>query len=179
MLEAIKLRAKERLIEISNAPGYYKWWASKEEFDFMLKKLDVNYENIKDAIETRNDLYCIYIGIAVKESVRERLNWHINDRHTTSQIKHGTLSTLRQSISSIVVQNQHDKKSTDDFINKLYVEYYYSKNKIKSDEAKKELHKAEVELLSEHLYILNIKDNAHPLAYSIKKKLKLLRKISK
>jgi len=107
------------------------------------------------------------------------LNWHVNDKHTESSVKYGTLSTLRQSIASIVVHNQYDKKATDNFIDKLEVEYFLNDNPIKSIDAKNELTDIEKQLLQEHLRILNIRDNNHPCAKEIKKELKRLRKISK
>ena len=73
------------------------------------------------------------------ESIRDRLNWHINDTHTETRVKYGTLSTLRQSIASIIAHNQYDKKATDDFIDKLEVEYFFNEQPIKSANAKNEL----------------------------------------
>lgn len=179
MTKASLLRNKDNLLLISNLPGYYKWWAKKTELDLILNNLNVQSQIIENAIETKEDLFCIYVGIAAKESVRSRLNWHINDSHTKSRVENGTLSTLRQSISSIIARNQYDKNATDSFIDKLYVEYFYSNNPIKSEAAKKELHNIEIHLLAEYLRILNIQDNHHPLSERIKYELKKLRKESK
>ena len=182
MIDAKDLRSKVNLSKIPNdKPGYYKWWAKKEQLDVLLKELDVQFKDIEQYLEQDkdNDLYCIYIGIAVKESIRARLNWHINDRHSASQVKHGTLSTLRQSIASIVAHNQYDKVATNNFIDLLKVEYYEFGYPIKSEIAKKEIHKIELDLLAKHLYILNIQENNFPQAKPIKTKLKQLRKSSK
>ena len=102
MINAVKLRDKSEIKKIENKPGYYKWWAKKEEFDLILDKLNVNYETIKNSIEIKDDLYCIYVGIAVKESIGDRLNWHVDNKHSISKVKHGFLSTFRNSISSII-----------------------------------------------------------------------------
>ena len=179
MLEAKKLRENTWLIKIDAVPGYYKWWAHKAELDTILSALNVNFADICDALETKDDMFCIYVGIAVKESVRERLNWHVNDKHTESQVRNGTLSTLRQSIASIVAQNQRDKTATNAFIDKLSVEWFYSVHPIKSLQASDELHKIERTLLAEHLYVLKIQEKAQPLAAPVKRKLKRLRKASK
>ena len=77
MISAKQLREK---IDIENKLGYYKWWAQKEEFDILLEKLDINIDDIKNSLEIKDNLYCIYVGIAVNESVGDRLNWHINDK---------------------------------------------------------------------------------------------------
>ena len=122
MIEAEKLRNKAVLNNVSVRPGYYKWWAKKAELDVILSALNAETPEITAALEEKEGLYCIYVGIAVKESLRKRLDWHVNDKHTASKVKNGTLSTLRQSIASIVAHNQYDKKATDAFIDKLYVE---------------------------------------------------------
>ena len=179
MIQARTLRNKEALRKISNLPGYYKWWAAQSELDVILKALNIQFSDIENALEIKDGLYCIYVGIAVKESVRARLDWHVNDKHTASQVLNGTLSTLRQSISSIVSGNQFDKESTDNFIDKLYIEYFYCNEPIKSETAKIKLHETEKQLLTEYLRVLNIQENHHPLSIPIKIALKELRKQSK
>lgn len=151
MIKAKLLRNKENLNAISPLPGYYKWWALKSELEVILNVLNIQLSEIENALEFKDGMYCIYVGIAVKESVRNRLNWHVNDNHSAFQVMNGTLSTLRQSISSIIVKNQYDKESTDSFIDKLYVEWFYSTNPIKSEAARNELHKVEKELLADYL----------------------------
>ena len=184
MLRAKDLRKTEQgLTKIQlnpqKAPGYYKWWASKKEFSFLLSELGGNFAKVVDSVEQKDGMYCIYVGIAVKESVQSRINWHINDKHTEKRVQNGILSTLRKSISSIVAKNQYAKQETNDFIDKLKVEVFYSNNKIKSPEAKMELESIEKRLMKNQLFILNIRDNVHPLCVDIKKKLSALRKSSK
>lgn len=179
MLKASTLRNKTELQKIPAAAGYYKWWCEKAELDVILNALAIDFSDIQQAIERKDNLYCVYVGIAAKESVRARLNWHVNDKHTASRVKNGTLSTLRQSIASVVAKNQYDKEATDAFIDKLYVEWFCIDSPIKSAEAKAKLYSVERNLLFDRLRILNIKDNLHPLAEPIKFKLKLLRKNSK
>ncbi len=78
---------KEKLQNIPNKAGYYKWWINKKDLNIILLKLKVNFEDIKDYIETKNNLYSIYVDISVKESVRSRINWHVNDKHTKSHVE--------------------------------------------------------------------------------------------
>ena len=180
IIEANKLRNKCDLLNIPNdRPGYYKWWAYESELHIILSALDVNESDVLPYIEQKNGLYSIYVGIAAKESIRKRLDWHVNDKHTSNRVENGTLSTMRQSISSVVAHNQYDKKSTDEYIDKLKVEWFTVDAMIKSHEAKEGLSKIELTLMSEHLYVLNIKDNSFPQAALIKKKLSALRKESK
>lgn len=177
-IQASLLRIKENLKRISDKPGYYKWWAKKEDVEILLEKLDVDitFEDIESDIEKKEDmdLYCIYIGIAEKESIRNRLNWHVNQGHKFSAIKSGYLSTLRQSLSSLLSHNQKDEEVTNQFIDKLYIEYFEI-----TEEAEGELRKIEKEAMEKYLYILNIQGNHHPKVGEIKKKLKELRKAGK
>lgn len=177
-IQASLLRIKENLKRISDKPGYYKWWAKKEDVEILLEKLDVDitFEDIESDIEKKEDmdLYCIYIGIAEKESIRNRLNWHVNQGHKQSAIKSGYLSTLRQSLSSLLSQNQKDEEATNQFIDNLYIEYFEV-----AGEDKKELREIEKKEMGKHLYILNIHGNRHSKVGEIKKKLKELRKAGK
>lgn len=177
-IQASLLRIKENLKRISDKPGYYKWWAKKEDVEMLLEKLDVDmtFEDIESDIEKKEDmdLYCIYIGIAERESIRNRLDWHVNQGHKQSAIKSGYLSTLRQSLSSILSQNQKDEEVTNQFIDNLYIEYFEV-----AGEDKKELREIEKKEMEKHLYILNIHGNRHAKVGEIKKKLKELRKAGK
>ncbi len=180
IIKAKELRNKDVLNTISDSkPGYYKWWSPIEALEIILKELDTSFEDIKPYLETKDELYCIYVGIAVKESLRDRLNWHVNQKHRESAVRSGTLSTLRQTISSIVAHDQYNEDRTNEFIDLLTIEYFELPLKIKSDEASEEIHRIEHELLSSHLRVLNIQENSHPNANNIKRKLKELRKMSK
>lgn len=178
MINASSLRNPEELKKISSQPGYYKWWVSKTELHFILKTINVPFSEIENALETKDDFFCVYVGIA-KKSLRQRLNWHVNDPHTAQRVESGRLSTLRQTIASLVSHNQYDKVSTDVFIDRMLIEYFYIDCQIKLDVVKTELHKIETSLMSEYLRILNIQDNHHSLSKLSKNKLKQLRKESK
>ncbi len=180
ILEARLLRNREHLSTVSDTkPGYYKWWATYKALDILLRKLDVDFSNISPVLEKKDCLYCIYVGIAVKESLRRRLNWHINQKHTDSAVKNGALSTLRQTISSVVAHDQYNEQETNKFIDLLKIEYFELPYEIRSAEAKQEIHKIERELMSSSLRILNIQENHHLQANEIKTKLRKIRKNSK
>lgn len=167
MIEAKSLRDKDNLKKIDAKPGYYKWWAHKLELKEILAKLGLKFNAVEKAIEKKKDLYCIYVGIT-RSSLRMRLNWHINDAHSLKRVENGRLSTLRKTVSSIVAEDQSDKKSTNEFIDKLQVEYFY--------EDKKRVKEIENMLINDKLRVLNIQDNHHLLAEKSVKALKTLRK---
>lgn len=179
-IQAILLRDINNLSQIPNdKPGYYKWWATRKDFEELARKLGTDFASLEPYIEKEDDLYCIYVGIAAKESIRSRLNWHVNDPHTQNRVKSGTLSTLRQSISSLIAGNQSKKKETNDFIDRLTIEYFIIDKTIRSKEASEELDKIERDLMHNKLYILNIKDNKHAKSKQIIRELKQARKESK
>ncbi len=184
LIPALFLRDSRYLKQISNdRPGYYKWWAKKEDVEMLLEKLgvDVTFEDIESDIEKKEglDLYCIYIGIAVNESIRNRLNWHVNQRHSPSAVNSGFLSTLRQSLSSILSHDQMNEEVTNQFIDKLYIEYFIDENDIRSSKAKEKIREIEKKAMKNHLYILNIQGNNHSQARKIKKILRKIRKAGK
>lgn len=180
MIDAHDLRNRDNLLKIPNdKPGLYTWWAEEKDFQYLLERLGVAKDDIDEYVIKENGLYCIYVGIAVNESIRSRLNWHVNDSHTSSRVKHGTLSTLRQSISSLVLRNQYDKEGTDRFIDKLKIDFTVYDSPIKCCKSKASIGDKEREMLRKNLFILNIKDNNHPCAIDIKRKLKQIRKESK
>ena len=180
-INAKELRDIDKLNNIpSDKPGYYKWWARESDLKFILKNLGKEFEDMKAFFEYSDDgSYCIYIGIATKESLRSRLNWHINTNSTKSNIKNRTLSTLKQSISALVCRNMADDEKTNNFIDNLYVEYFLCNCEIKSEDALKQIKEIENSHLknNDNLYILNIQENKHP--QSCAKELKALRKIAR
>lgn len=167
-------------------PGWYKWWASKEVLEKLLNSKYIEKEYLSCLLPhlTNKNIdgikyYYIYVGIAVKESIRDRLNWHINQHHTISSVKSGFLSTLRQSISSLAVGNQFDEETTNNLIDLLFVEYFPINLEIKSDEAKEKIENIEKKELSENVIPLNLKDNKNVILKDYLIELKNVRKKSK
>lgn len=187
LIEAKKLRDKENLYKISNNyPGWYKWWASEEAAKMLLNSpyISKNYwQELMPKLTTKiingNKYYYIYVGIAVKESIRARLNWHINQHHLKTSVESGFLSTLRQSISSLVAFNQYDEDATNKFIDMLIVEYYPINMAIKSKEAKDKIELIEKEELLNNMLPLNLKDNKNSMVKEYLKELGRVRKLSK
>lgn len=181
------LRSKETLRKIpSNMPGYYKWWASKESLALLLnskylkdKYLKTLLPHLTTSTYKGKKYYYIYVGIAVKESIQSRLDWHVNQHHTKSSVESGFLSTFRQSISSLVAFNQFDESATNEFIDTLLIEYYPINLPIKSNEAKEKIEKLEKTEISNHVLPINIKDNKDAMVKDFLKELKVLRKSSK
>jgi hypothetical protein len=184
---ASELRAKEkREIVPNDKPGWYRWWATSEAMKLLLNSKLLNkkyFDEILPYLTKRNDgntvLYSLYVGVAIKESIRSRLNWHINQHHTKSSVSKGFLSTFRQSVSSLIAGNQYDELATNNLIDMLLVEYVPIDFPIHSEEAKHLIEQIELTEMTERVYPLNIKDNKQPIVQSFKSELRRVRSNSK
>ena len=178
MIPACIFRDKEHLKEISNLTGYYKWWAAQSELNVILKALNIQFSDIEKALEIKDGLYCIYVGIAVKESVRARLDWHVNDHHTINAVRSGALSTFRQSLSSVLFSDQSKEQDTNSFIDRLTIHFFYFENlNSESDIDKKTIEAKETGLINQYLHILNGSKNHN--CFRAGKRLRELRMLGK
>jgi hypothetical protein len=184
---AKKLRVKDNLREVpDDRPGWYRWWASPEALKLLLNSAQLTrkyYDELLPHLQKQtgknSDWHSLYVGVAIKESIRRRLNWHINQEHTESCVKHGTLSTLRQSISSLVAGNQYDEDATNKLIDMLVVEYTAVALPIGSEKARQYIERIELEEMNNTVFPLNIKDNHQPEIQGFKRELSRIRKNSK
>jgi hypothetical protein len=93
--------------------------------------------------DAEEDYICLYVGVAIKESIRARLNWHVNQHHTKNAVKSGFLSTLRKTLSSLAAGSQYDEAATNAVIDQMVIEYYAEEYPIKSELAKSNILKIE------------------------------------
>jgi len=164
------LRVRQILLEIpSNKPGWYRWWAPEKALELLLNSHYINNKHLSvirpyltKQTWSKTDYYFIYTGIAVKDSIQNRLNWHINQHHTKSSVESGFLSTFRKTISSLVAGNQYDEDATNVLIDMLLVEYCSLDYPIKSDKAKEDIEKIEDHEMANNYLPLNIRGNKKP-----------------
>ncbi len=171
-MNVVDLRGNTKNLE--KKQGYVKWWAKRSEFDLILKKLNVNFDDIKDALDIKDDLYCIYIGRSTNREIEGYLNMQLNGNHNEKLFVTG-VSAFRKTIASIVCNNWACGEETDKFLDKLKVEISYVDYEVKSKQAKDELKRIVESCFEKNLYVLNRQNNNHPLAKNIKKNLKNLR----
>lgn len=138
--------------------GVYYWYITKQGAD----QLGIDVGGCK----VKNNKYLVYIGLA--KNLNERLNWHYNDKHSLSAIKSGFVSTLRQTLSALLVGEMVTaKKIIDKFLREeMEVEYEVCKN----------YREKELQLIISHNLPLNLKNNNQ---HSFYKTLKEARKNSK
>ena len=176
MIDVLELR--KNLKNLDEKQGYVKWYAKRRELDLILDKLNVNFNDIKDALDVKDDLYAIYIGKSISRPVAEYLNMQLVGNHNKTLFENGT-SAFRKTVASIVCSNWACGEKTDEFLDKLKIEINYVNYPVKSQEAKNELNRIVKKSLIENLYILNRQNNNHPLAKNIKNDLTELRNESK
>lgn len=184
---AKELRNKENLNKIpKNQPGFYKWWCPKDALESLLSSKHLNNQYMNTLITSmtkkkinNKDYYYIYVGVAIRESIKERLNWHVNQHHTITSVKSGFLSTLRQTISSLVAHDQYNEDATNTLIDKLVIEYYPFDLPIKSEIAKTTLEEIEKNEINSNVLPLNLKDNKNIELANFHRELKAVRKSSK
>lgn len=160
--------------------GYYKWWANKDDFLRILDKLELDFISIENDVEKqqneKGNLYCIYLGIAAKETFKNRIiGCHIN----------GNLkgSTLRKSLAAMFRCDEPYEATVNKWIDKFFIQWFpYPTPSLDkpSNEDYAKIHGKEREMLDKHeghLYVLNIQKNKHSKAPV--PKLKELRKAVK
>lgn len=167
-------------------PGYYKWWASLDGLKVLLNSPFLSKNYLDDILPhltvkkiNNKDYYYIYVGIAVKESIHNRLNWHIRQKHSNSSLESGYLSTFRLSLCSLLSLNYKDEDLTNKFIDELYVEYYPFDLKIRSKKAKNVIDEMEKREIVNNVLPINIRDNKKDILKLFIKDLKNARKLSK
>lgn len=158
---------------IAKKSGIYRWWFEKEAAARLIRQLELSCSEIsrirKMDIEGR-EYWALYFGIS--KDVLNRAKWHILQKHTVSAVKHGTLSTLRQTLSSLLEYKMSEAESAvNEFIDEnCYWEWEYNDN-LKVIE-REELSKEDV------CYPLNIMENK-TVCKDVVGTLKKLRKDSK
>ena len=118
---------------IERKSGIYCWWLKEEAAKILLEKLHLTQGEF-DKIQKRElegeNYWALYFGIS--KDMLARAMWHITQRHSASAVKHGVLSTLRQTFSALLgVDMSVSESKVDDFMNdNCYWEWEYNGNPI-------------------------------------------------
>ena len=159
---------------IEKLPGIYCWWFKKEEAQKLLVNLPLIPDEL-DKIQKRDidgeEYWALYFGIS--KDMLGRAKWHITQKHTTSAVKYGTLSTLRNTIGSLLDKDMLSK--SEEIVNRsmddnCYWEWEYCQR----------FKKVELQELSsiDKCYPLNIQENK-TVNKEVLKKLRYIRKLHK
>ncbi|MBR5502894.1 MAG: AAA family ATPase [Methanobrevibacter sp.] len=180
MFEVSKLKDVNQHGQFEGKRGYIKWWAKKTELNILLGELDVTYEDIKDFLEIREDLYCIYIYPKTQELL-SYLRKEINQKpiNMLDGILYYKLpiSSFKRSIYSIFLNNPDLWFEIDEFLDKLMIEV----NVIdyNSDVQDKETDVIVDDLLRKHFYIFNMNSEYHPEMEGVVNNLSSIRSMAK
>ena len=125
----------------------------------------------------------LYVGIAAgkKKGILGRFKWHVDQKHTVSNVTKGYLSTLRRTLSALlnfkllkngIEVNLNSQEKLNAFIDENCVlEWNYYPRKTKKD-----LETLEDEIINSGYYPLNIQSNKQ-ITKDLRKKLSDMRKI--
>lgn len=160
MVKALSVTVKE----------YIAGGSKKNSAEIILSKLRLDESEI-DKIQKRDiegeEYWALYFGIS--NDMLGRAKWHILQKHSVSAVKHGTLSTLRQSLSALLdIDMSFSEADVNMFMdNNCYWEWEYTDNsKIEETNALRS---------NDKCYPLNIQENL-TVGKDIIKKLKRIRK---
>ena len=152
-------------------PGVYRWWFEAEEAKKILAQLSLSPSEC-DMIARKEiegtEYWALYFGIS--SDMLGRAKWHIAQEHKPSAVKHGTLSTLRNTLGALLGKNM--SKSMD-IVNKFMDNNCYWEWEYNDDPAVVE--RAELSAESGKCYPLNIKSNK-TVRSEVRKKLRDLRR---
>jgi hypothetical protein len=151
---AIMFRDKTVLTNnVKDAPGVYKWWFP----EIIAKRLNIPTDDC-----TRNSEGKLLLYVGIGKSLRKRFDWHINQKHRSSSIKAGTISTFRHSICSLLSNPLQQEEPINSLIDQLDISFEYSNSKTSALAI-------EGVLMSQHNLPLNIQGNKHSFRTSLKK----------
>lgn len=170
--------------------GIYCWWFKDNCVDALLKRIskDIDWKRLAD-VSLQHKVFgnvkytALYVGIAAgkKKGILERFKWHIEQKHTVSNVTKGYLSTLRRTLSALLnfrllknstEINLNSQEKLNTFIDENCVlEWNYYPRK-----SKKDLETIEDGIINSGYYPLNIQGNKQ-VAKELRKNLSDMRKI--
>ena len=163
---------QDLIVTIPESRGIYFWFMRQVGYVALSEYVDIDNTPINPKItkEIKGVPYdLVYIGTAGtgkngNSYLQERLNWHINQKHTTGAICSGTLSTLRAGLGALL-SNDLIQPNTETLVNefmekymKVYCFEYDNKHLVDSDEKI---------LISTIKPLLNLKNNPNARANAL------------
>lgn len=139
---------------IETLPGIYRWWFQEEGAMMILNQLpNINLDMIPKKKINGILYFALYFGIS--KNLKERIKWHTCQHHTSSSVNSGFLSTLRQTLSSLL---NTDMTKSENVLNRFieencYLEWDYT---VTHQDA---IDKEKQELTTVLYYPLNISNN--------------------
>lgn len=170
-VKQLRRQFENKKCEIPQDPGVYRWWFPEQTALNLLKSLNGvdNNSVMKENIDGK-ECWCLYFGIS--KDLKQRIKWHVTQHHTDSSVKSGFLSTLRQTISAMLLI---DETKSEEAVNDVMDQCYWDWCATPTHNDAKQI---ETETLSKGYYPLNVQGNKG-VDPSIVNQLKQLRKTYK
>ena len=172
---SVKELRQQLVVVTSNDPVIYQWWFRLDGASMLLAAIGEDHQNVKIArdIIQGNEYLGLYAGKG--KSCRQRFDWHIRQHHDARTVRHGFLSTLRQTLSALLGYNAVD---AEDAVNKFIDEYCYLDWTCYPRCSKEQLSELEEERIHGGYFPLNIQSNPN-VPREIIKTIRMLRRLSK
>ena len=158
-----------KFLSVAKEPGVYRWWFPRDLAEKLLEPLagvDTTQISKKEIVDGE-EYWCLYFGIA--KDLRQRIRWHACQKHSLSAVKHGFLSTLRQSISALLELDQTmSAAAVSDVLEQCYWDWCPTATKGDAEDIEKEQ-------LTKVYFPINIQGNKK-VGSAVIKRLKELRK---
>ena len=140
---------------IKALPGIYRWWFQEDAAMMILNQLpNINRNMIQKREINKKLCFALYFGIS--KDLKGRIKWHTCQHHTTSSVKSGFLSTLRQTLSSFL---NTDMTKSENILNKFIEENcYWEWDYTETHQDAIDIEKQELSSCS-YYYPLNISNN--------------------
>ena len=126
----LRKRLENRTSGIEKEGGVYCWWFKREIAQTLLKELPLTQDEFskiqRREIESE-EYWALYFGIS--RDMLGRAKWHITKKHSALAVKHGTVSTLRNTLGALLGINMSDSEKTiNDLMDEnCYWEWEYDK----------------------------------------------------
>lgn len=158
----------------SDCFGTYRWWFHES----CLKHLGLSLGYPQTLLSTDfqgEKYYALYFGIAAKETIRQRLHWHINQKHTQSSFKSGYISTLRLTLCALLLNpaSKPTLKQSEDVVNDFMDKYCVVEWCSYHNNAEDQIRADEKAELRSYCYPLNIQGNKWNLTDLMSKREKI------
>lgn len=139
-------------LNVDDRHGVYRLWVPQELIDEKLKDLNCD-KTLSKPIEGK--VYrSLYVGMS--KNLYDRLDWHINDKHTKEAVKSGFISTLRHTIGAFLGDANKPLTKLEDDVNKFLDQCYFEWEYTTSEGMATYI---ESELMANNYYPFNIQHN--------------------
>lgn len=167
-------QTKKNTVIPTESGGVYKWWCNKEEFEYLLERLNffngatentvvIDFASLEKYTETmespfdnKRKLYCIYVGMT-KASLYKRIkSQHLGGNPNGSTVRRSMWGLIKSFSGKYDNHNpahrEFNKKDINEFIDKLFIQFAECSQAAIDAEEKAEISK------KYYIRILNIDD---------------------